>query len=49
LNQIVVAQRAEGIDGGVAGKIGAVDKSILTMDMPGLMQTLVSVKRPVQE
>jgi len=49
LDQIVVAQRAEGIDVGVAGKAGAVDKSILTMDLRGLMQTLVSVKRLVQE
>jgi hypothetical protein len=45
LDQVVVVEHAEGVDAGVAGEAGAVDKSILKMDMRGLLQTLVSAKR----
>jgi len=48
LDQVIVVQHAEAVDAGVAGEAGAVNKSILKMDMRGLMHTLVSVKRLLQ-
>jgi len=45
---VVVVQHTEGVDAGVAGEPGAVNKSILKMDMRGLRQTLVSLKRLFQ-
>jgi len=47
MDQVFVVQHAEGVDAVVVGEAGAVDKSILKMDMRGLMQKLVSVKRLV--